>query len=196
MRQTRPSPFARLPAAAVGLAALVLLPRADAQPPRTDAVEAVRLALKAPVQDVAARARQLQQATGRLTTIPDLRRALTLQEWRDEDPDGSIAAVDLAARTAVTQRFVNSVRDVLHHGDALRRLAATNLLTELGTKARNVGSRQSVARAFGNDLAQLLKNEDARVRESAARALGQIAADPELVAAALGGLLGSKEASD
>jgi HEAT repeat protein len=196
MRQTRSSPLARLAPAVATVLVLAVLPRAGAQPNRNDPVEDLRLALKAPVRDLAGRAREVNQAVGRLAGITDCRQALTLQEWRDQDPDEQLAAVDRAARTAVTQRFEEAVRDALRRGDGLRRLAVANLLTELGTKARAVRSRQSVTRDLAKDLAPLVTNEDARVRQAAARALGQITADPAIAAAALGGLLASRDASD
>jgi len=70
--------------------------RAVAAPP--DAVEALRELLRAPALDPGQRDRCLREQIRRLNGVSDLRRAVALRDWRDEDPDEKVAAVDQANR--------------------------------------------------------------------------------------------------
>src|SRR5262249_48310376 len=92
-----------------GLAALLvtlaaaLTASADRFPP--DPVEDLRQALKSTLREPAVRERAITKKAEALRTLSDLRRALTLQEWKDDDPDQKIADVDLPVRKKVADRF-------------------------------------------------------------------------------------------
>src|SRR4051812_12797188 len=88
-----------------------------AQVASSDPVDEVRRALKAPARDLAQRSQDVMKATATLTSIDDLRRALALLEWRDEDADDKLAVIDLANRAAAATRFEQGVRSILQQGD-------------------------------------------------------------------------------
>src|SRR5207244_1375642 len=70
---------------------------ADRFPP--DPGEALRQTLKAPARNPKAREEALAKQIQELRTIGDLRRALLLQDWRDEEElDEAVRKVDQAAR--------------------------------------------------------------------------------------------------
>jgi hypothetical protein len=169
---------------------------APAQPVPAEAVEELRLLLKAPATDVSRRDHAVKEQLRLLDSINDLRRALGLAEWRDEDAaDEQVAAVDQHNRALVAERFEQAVRDVLGQRDATSQLAALSLLGQMGSTVRAVGTRKSYASTFTPDLVALVKKGEPRVREAAARTLGLIHPEPKTAAAALGGLLGAREAS-
>jgi HEAT repeat protein len=169
---------------------------AQSQGTPADVVEELRRALKAPARDLAARDASLQKRVEALRTINDLRRALLLLEWRDEDPEDGIAAVDRPHRAMVARRFALAVREVLERGDGTSRLAVLHVLAEMGSRVRDVGARTALTRGLGPEVARLTRQEDPRVRETAARALGWMLPDPAAACPALGELLQAREASD
>jgi HEAT repeat protein len=171
----------------LGILALVAAQTASVNP-----VEELRQVLKAPAFDLDQRNRTLGEQVKHLDGLSDLRSALTLREWRDEDPNEQLAAVDQVHRATVARRFEQAVREVLHHGDTTSRLAVLNILAKMGTSARGVNSKNSIASGFASDLAGLVKQGDPGVCEAAARALGQINPDPEVAVGALSALLTNK----
>src|SRR5262249_40440542 len=72
-----------------------------AQFPAPDPVEELRDALQIPLHDPGARERTLRQRITAIRTLANLRGALALDEWRDDDPDQNIRAVDTAVRTVL-----------------------------------------------------------------------------------------------
>ncbi len=161
----------------------------------TEPVQELRLVLKSPVQDPVERDRGLKEALNKLSSISDLRNALLLHEWRDGDPDERVAAVDRAHRVVVAWRFEQAVHDVLQHGETTSRLALLNMLAEMGSSARAVGSNSGYARTFAPEVVALIRQEDPVISAAAARTLGQIIPDPGVVSPAFGGLFQAKEAS-
>lgn len=164
---------------------------------RSDPVEDLRQALKVAVRDpmknpdeLEYRQRSLTKKAEAIQSIGDLRRALQLQEWRDEDRDTKVADVDKPIRALVAEKFEKAVRDVLQHGNPVGQMAAANLLGELGISVRGAGmNKGGAARPLGEDVAKLLDAKDSRVREAAARALGKINPDPDVAVPALGRVL-------
>lgn len=170
---------------------------APTQAPRAvDLVEELRQTLRLPARDPVERATAIKRDVDRLRTFNDLRRALSLLEWRDEDPDDAIAASDRAGRSAVSKRFGDALRGVLQKGDITARLAAVNVLAEMGPKVRGVRTRAAFTREFAPDLARLMQQEDRRLREAAARALGLILPEPAMACQALGARLAAAEVSE
>jgi HEAT repeat protein len=176
---------------AIGLCRLVAI---WAQPVPSDPVEELRQVLKSPVHDPAERERNLQRPLEALHSLNDVQRALALREWRNQDPESAIAAVDQRQRDVLIKQFERATRDVLQHGNTASRLAVLHLLIETAGNAGNVGNQAEVARRFGPDLADLTKRGNPGTRAAAARALGQIDPDPDVAVPALSSLLGSKEA--
>src|SRR5262249_14437466 len=139
-----------------------------------DPVENLREALETDRFDSAAREHQLKQRVQALRTLGDLRRALQLQEWRDQGPDAKLAEADLSIRADLATRFINRVRDALQKGDATTCQAVATMLGEIGMHMRGVRTPTGLTHVFDRDLAALLKHGTPAVREAAARALGRI----------------------
>jgi HEAT repeat protein len=169
----------------------------------SDPVEALRQMLKAPARNPAARAEALAKGIKELRNLGDLRRALLLQEWRDEEElDEALRKVDATNRSQVAKRFEEEVKDVLAHGTVTGKLAIAQMLGDqvLGeisqSAARSSRIRSNVSLFFGPSMAELTKSEDPPVRRAAARALGKMNAKPEIAVPALGDLLASADPAD
>jgi HEAT repeat protein len=163
------------------LAALALLAIAGSawsQNPSTEPVEDLRQVLKSPARDSSWREQQVKEMLGRLHDLGSLSQALLLLEWRDLDPDQSVAAVDRAQRAAAAARFEQGVRELLRDGDEVSRLAVLNLFAEMGTAARVSGSNASLTRGFTAEVVALTRQGDLATRAAAVRTLGRI--NPEL----------------
>lgn len=139
----------------------------------------------------------LEAKIASLGTIGELGRAMLLQDWRDEDLEPALAAIDRELRTRVATRFENAVRAVLQRGDVANRWAVANLVGELAVMARGLETKAFFVK---NHLASLVPDlialartqDDLRLPEAAARALGKIhphLKDVDSVAATLAGLL-------
>src|SRR5205085_8519222 len=125
-------------------------------------------------------------------TIDDLRRTLVLLEWRDEDADDKLAAVDQANRALAATRFGEGVRAILRQGDPHSRFAILNMLADMGSSVRGAEGHTSLAREIGPDLAQLVVRGQPGERAAAAQALGLVNPDAEIAVPALATLLTSK----
>jgi hypothetical protein len=154
-------------------------------------VAELRLILQSPVRDTGPssrdlelRQRLLRQQVDRLSQLPELRQALLLQEWRDDDPEESVAAVDRAARVEVTRRFEAIVHRILQDGAPAARLAAVNLLAAVAADIPG-GIQGWTLGNLGPDLAELARTGDPATRAAAGRALGLIHADPAVAVPAL-----------
>lgn len=173
--------------------------RSHGQQPAADPVEELRQALKIPVRDpmknpgeLEFRRRNIEERIKALRTVGDLRRALQLQAaWRaDDEGDPDIRKIDLPLRVQVAERFRESLRAAMKSPDASAQLAAADLLEDIGSTLQDSGDNHGgVARPLTKDLVALLKAPNARVRASAAHALGRINAEPALAAPALGQML-------
>jgi HEAT repeat protein len=171
----------------------------------------------------AVRAKTLKKAIGRLTTISELRRALSLTGWRDEpdylnkqqalkDSGGfkgtleMLATVDREARKEVGDRLAKRLEAQVAHGDATSRIAVAKLLAETGASVRStdtikVGNStfadlRGYARQFTPLLVKLTRDPSPAVRQAAARALGRTNSDVTLAAPALKQLLQTGTAAD
>jgi HEAT repeat protein len=161
-----------------------------------DPVEALRAALKTPLleasrEEIDSRRNLLAKRIEDLRTVGELRRALLLDAWQDEQ---QVADVDREARTRVATRLQQALRATMEKGDATGRLAAATMIGEMGTTIRG-GGRSGFARSFTQDLAKLLKDENPRVVAAAARALSNINPDPKVATSALLSLFESKDVS-
>jgi len=158
-----------------------------------DPIEDLRQALRIPIRDstnkeeLQARKALLEKRAS-LLTIGDLRRALLLTEWRDEDRDEAIAAIDRDVKRQVATRLIDSLKGLMERGNTPARLAAIIQVGEMGVVVRTAGGG-GLARELTPELIAQMKSGEPMLRESAARALGRINADPKPAAAALGQLL-------
>jgi HEAT repeat protein len=165
-------------------------------------VRQLRLALKIPVQDfepnskdLQLRQNSLQERVAALCLLPDIREALMLDEWRDDDTDERISSIDRAARIELTKRFEHALHDVLRQGDPASRVAAAAMLSELPAPVRMNGIQGWTLRCCTADLADLVRDGEPPVQTAAARALGRINADPALAVPALAKLFQSDDAA-
>jgi len=183
-----------------GILALVValggLGHAAAQETFSGSVEEMRRLLKMPSFDPAARDRDVKKAMAGLRDITEFRQALVLQEWRDDDIDAAVIAVDYANRSTVASQFGQAVREVLRTRGVNGQLAVVNMLAEMGTSSRGLRTKNGLLRGFGPDLAHLMKHADPVVREVAARTLGRIDPEPEVAVPALSGMLNAAQANE
>lgn len=170
------------------LLALGLPAAARGQGPEAEAVEALRLVLKAPAADLAERDRELRRKAQGLRTLGELRDALLLAEWRDEDANKQLAALDRSCWIILKKNFDDVARGLLKRGDEPTQAAVIGLLAETGLAAQERGVRRTVVRGFGPDLVRLAKRGSPAVREAAARALGWVNPTVDVAVSALGEL--------
>jgi HEAT repeat protein len=162
------------------------------------AVEDLRRALAMPMSDAAAqvpdpevRRRMLAARVAGLEGVADLRAALLLGEWRDEDADPVLAAIDRAVRAEVARRLEQILRQAVEEGDSAGRLAAVRIIGDVANAL--TGSRAGMFRDFGPSLAALARGSDPELRVAAAQALSRNAAEPGVAAATLGTLFESDD---
>jgi HEAT repeat protein len=172
------------------------VPPTLAEPIPADPVEGLRQALKAPVRDPELRDRSLRTWMERLRGLTELSQAAVLREWRDEDVDERVAAVDRGHRAVLLRRFEQAVRDVFARGDVRSQVAVADLIGYLGVQARAPGTRHSIGYPFGPDLARLVRSGEPAIRAAAAEALGRIHPDLEIALPALGSLLEAPDAAE
>ena len=199
MPQARVSPPAAVPWA--WLAFLIPVGSIHAGPPLpSDPVQDLRTALCAPIEnatpnsaDLTARRLALQRRVAALCRLPELREALLLHEWRDGDVEEEVAAIDGAARREVAERFERVFADVLRRGEPAAQLAGLCMLGEMSARAPGFPFPGGGLRALGPLLADLAAGPDPTLAEAAARAVGQIQAEPTTAVRALDQLLHSPE---
>jgi HEAT repeat protein len=158
----------------------------------SDAVDRLRQVLKATAEP-ADRDRSTRACLNGLKTLSDLRRALTLAEWRDRNPDSTYGAVDAANRAIVAERFQQSFRQVFARHEATSATVALTMLADIANTGRTAGESVAYLRPLGPDLAGLVMRAPAKVQGAAARTLGLIDPDITVAVPALAGLLQSKD---
>jgi HEAT repeat protein len=195
----------------VGLCALAVLLLGPAVPPAlaqpTDCVEQVRQVLPSQVGlddnefALADRKARLAKAIECLKTPGEMRRALALTEWKDNDKlNPNVARIDLEARTTIGLRLEKALKTVVEQGDddprtADARAAVAIMLGEMGVSIRALdpADQNSLGRGLSPLLVALINNDKnaPRVRQEAARALGKVNPEPVLAVSALQELLKS-----
>ncbi|MCI0680703.1 MAG: HEAT repeat domain-containing protein [Gemmataceae bacterium] len=159
-----------------------------------DPVEDLRQAL--PLDDVANpteamltfRRNNLQKKIDALKSIGALRRALVLDDWRDNpgrSADLGIRRIDADMRRQVAQRLTARLEAEARGGPADNKVAVANLIAELGPNVRalaaddkKIENKSGLGRSFLPILQVLIQDKDARVRQHALRALGNINPEP------------------
>jgi HEAT repeat protein len=128
-------------------------------------------------------------------TLPDLRRAVTLVDWPGPYPPDNNKAV-LELRQQLIGRLARETRKVLHGGSEEQILAALAMISRTAS-ATWAGGKNPLGELLQGDVVELFKKDrPARVREMAARTLGEMIPDPDRAVAALRHLLDSKELND
>lgn len=152
-----------------------------------DPVEVLAQVLKSPVRNLQRREVALAAQIDRLTRVDELRRALLLPDWRDQDPDEAIAAVDHRYRGMVMTHFEEAVHQALH-SEIATRVETLKMLMDLDLRFQGrPGIR--LTRIFGPEVADLTQRDPPQQRRAAALALERIHPEPAVAAGALGRLL-------
>lgn len=175
-----------------GLATLaVWVNSARTQEMPKDPVEDLRQALRLEdvprpnANQIAFRKQNLDNKINGLRTISDLRRALALDEWKEEEGQGrddALRLIDLQKRQEVGTRLQTAVRAVVAAGQVNSRLALASMIAEMGPAVRSLqpADRGGFARSLTPEVIQLAQDRDLAVRLQGLRALGTINADPKL----------------
>ncbi len=167
---------------------------AEGPPPaQPDPVEELRQALDARLPDQPTqeqkqfRKANLEKLVQKLHQIGQLRQALALQEWKDQDRDLG-PTIDGPVRKELADRLARAVRAEFAQGDRLKRLAAIALIGDMGITVRDVDSDSTIASRFTPDLAEQMKDRDPAISAAAARVMGEILPDPKIAVPALADL--------
>jgi HEAT repeat protein len=167
-----------------------------AQPAVDDPVEELRQALKSCTRDPESRDRMLSAIVPLVQDIGDLRRALTLREWRDQDLEEKWAAIDRPHRARLARQFGLAVRDVFQHGDETARLAVLKLLGDPSANSGGIGPNFGIVREFAPDLVALSHKSNTCIRVAALRVLAQVDPEPTVAASAFGDVLSSESVAE
>ena len=141
------------------------------------------------------RDRQTKDCLSELHTLSELRKAVVLREWRHQNANAELAAVDRANRDALAERFRHATQQVLAGNNAGPILAVLEMLNETAASMRAIGEPATLTRPLTADVARLVGDADSGVRAVAVRTLGRI--DPDVVIAlpVLTGLAKSADAA-
>ena len=167
-----------------------------AQTPNSDAVESVRQILRATNLDPHMREQYLRQQIDQVRTVADLRQALGLLEWRDQETTASVGSIDQNYRGMLCQCFEQEVHARLRQGDATTKSVVLNILAEQPPTLRDTNSKNGLMRRFTSDLLMLMQQPDESIRRQAARTLGLIHPEPETAIAGLSRMLMGGPAED
>jgi HEAT repeat protein len=178
------------------LTSVVGLGEVTAQTTYAESVEGVRQVLRATNLDPRQREQYLRQQTERVHGVTELRQAIGLLEWRDQETEAAVGAVDQNYRGALCRRFEQEVRAHLRHSDATTKSVVLSILAEQPPTLRDTNTRTGLARHFTPDLLMLMQQPDEAIRRQAARTLGLIHPEPEAAIAGLAKMLQSAQAED
>jgi hypothetical protein len=172
-------------ATTVALSVLTVL--ASAHGPALDTVEDLREALKQAVDNPSERQHRLASAVLAVTELADVQRAIALLEWRDEDPDPAIAAVDNQSRRALAQKYEKLLRDHLGGADAEERSVALTHLRTRPAACQRLLVEIGATERLGHDLEPLIAHGEPAIQREAIAAIVQMHVSPALVANSLRG---------
>lgn len=185
MRYLRPR--WHVPTALVGLGAVAFAwlcataPCVRAQ--QVDPVEQLKSLLPTPFSidenDAALKVREAAclKQLDEIKSIGDLRRALMLSEWKDNDRlNPKLSASDRRIRTAIGSKFSAIINNVVDNGDSVSKVAVCALLGDMGAGVRSLDPNDAggYCRSLAPSLIKLSSSKDPQVVQEAARALGKI----------------------
>jgi HEAT repeat protein len=182
-----------LVAAVVALCACAVSSIAQSLP--RDPVEDLRQTLKVADGSCRDREQTLKGAVEQVRNVNDICRALVLKEWRDDDLDEGIAAIDRSYRGILGHRFEVAVRERLRGGDAVSQRRTLDLLAADDQMLRDALDKTAVGRRLGPELVKFIDSGPLEVRTAAASAVAQLDVDADAVVPAFSKLLDSKELS-
>jgi HEAT repeat protein len=187
--------------AVAALAGLLYLgsPLRGANDPIEDLRRDLRVRVFDPRQNpeaLTARRKALTSDIEQLRGVGDMRKAVMLNEWLDQDQEAAIANIDRTLREGLLQKLQQTLRDTMKSGDPTARLAAATMIGEMGisirgsTGANNLPDPGGFSRSMAPDLANLVEHDpDPAVRSAAAQALANINPPPQVAAGAIRALL-------
>jgi HEAT repeat protein len=158
-----------------------------------DPVEDLRQTLKVVGASCQEREQGLKAAVEQVRNVNDICRALVLKEWRDDDLDEGIAAIDRSYRGMLGSRFEAAVRERLHGGDAVSQRRTLDLLAANDEMVREALIKTGVGRHLGPDLVRVIDSGPPEVRPAATAALAQMDVDSDVAVPAFSKLLDSKD---
>jgi hypothetical protein len=170
-------------AAIIGLT-MVDMP-ARAHRPAPDTVEDLRDALKHAGDSPSERQHRLASAVDLVTDLADMKRAIALLEWRDEDPDPAIAAVDVQSRRALAQKYETLLRDHLRRSDTEEQLTALTQLRTRSAACQRLLVEIGATERLGRDLEPLIAHAEPSLQREAIAAIVEMHVSPALVASSL-----------
>jgi len=145
-----------------------------------DPVESLRQILQN-TDNQAERDQQTKAFLAQLHTLSQLRKAVILREWRHQNANAELAAIDQANREMVGERFRHATQQVLSGTNVGSTLAALEMLNEVAASMRAVGEPPALTRPLTADVVRLVGDADPGVRAAAVRTLGHI--DPDIITA-------------
>jgi HEAT repeat protein len=173
---------------------------------QTDPVEDLRILLPGTMaieENPAAlnyRKENLLKAVDNLKSISDMRRALSLSEWKDQDirVNQKLSQVDQEVRAVIGKKIEQIIEQMVEKGSPTDQVAVATMIGEIGPKIRSVKPNDfhGFARELTPYLVALSKSQDSQVRQAAGRALGNINPDPASAISALSALLKSPVVED
>jgi HEAT repeat protein len=178
-------------AAAVALCAFAVPSVAQSLP--GDPVEGLRQTLKVVGASRPEREQSLKAAVEQVRNVNDICRALVLKEWRDDDLDEGIAAIDRSYRGILGNRFEAAARERLHGGDAVSQRRTLDLLAANDEMLRDALIKTGLGRRLGPDLVKIIDSGPLEVRPTAAAAVAQMDVDSDVAVPAFSKLLDSKD---
>jgi HEAT repeat protein len=149
---------------------------------------------------LAARRQALMADIADLRGVGDMRKAVMLNEWLDQDQELAIATIDRTLRDGLLHKLLETLRQTMKSGDDTARLAAATMIGEMGISIRGRTTSTGLtdpggfSRTMAPDLANLIEHDpDPAVRTAAAQAMANINPPPQVAAAALRSLLNSND---
>jgi HEAT repeat protein len=169
-----------------------------AQDSSADPVEALRETLARNLlgpQMAMHRAKVLEEKVAALKTVGEMRQALALAEWKDNDYiNPPLAAVDAKARGFLADNFRKQLTRAIEQGNEPTRLAVVQVLASLGNvRSLTPKDMHGLGRSMTPLMVQLCGDKSKAVRVAAAKALARMNPEPETAAATFKTLLQDKE---
>src|SRR5262245_18229531 len=135
-KRDRPMRFVTSFSAVAALAGLLYLgsPLRGADDPIDDLRRDLRVRVFDPARNpeaLTARRQARTKAIAQLRGFGEMRKAVMLNEWLDQDQESAIATIDRTLRDGLLHKLLQTLRDTMKSGDATARLAAATMIGEM-----------------------------------------------------------------